>query len=104
MPFNANRLGKGLFASMTRLTHNAKRFRLSDSAPLRVTAEVVDKDGDTALRSLCQNDNVTLEMIELYLKHAPRAAELVNKHGSTAIYYLCKNNKKIFLHYIEKIF
>ena len=66
--------------------------------------EETDEDSNTAFHILCYKTNITLEMIELYLKHAPRAAELVNKHGSTAIYYLCKNNKKIFLHYIEKIF
>jgi hypothetical protein len=46
MSFNATRLGKGLFAAMTALTHNAKRIRMWDSAPIQVVAEVVDTDAN----------------------------------------------------------
>ena len=42
-------------------------------------AEEVDQYGNIALHNLCSNNNVTLELIELYLKHAPGAAEVVDK-------------------------
>mgnify|MGYP007000062429 CR=1 len=37
------------------------------------------------------NNNVTLEMIKVYLEHAPGAAKVVNEDGYTALYWLCGN-------------
>ncbi len=39
------------------------------------------------------NQNITLQLIEVYLKHAPGVAKVKDEDNYTSFYYLCSNPK-----------